>query len=438
MKKTFSCLLFALTVSWQPAYSQWVVQPSPVTSRLYDIKFSGGRGVMIGDNVILVSGDTGSTWTVQNFPKTWMFEQSTVQTKDSIWVAGWMTNNRQNILLKTSNGGSTWDVVDTSVNSISGTSVYFLDKTHGWVGGSGSGIGADTNGWISRTTNGGRTWQKTDSSLDLINDVFFGDSLHGWTCSEGGKIYRSTDGGLTWSFNYLALNGTITEPIRHIQFTTIDSGWASGGMNVQTILRTTDAGQSWRINTTSGDVDNVFGMHFSDSQNGWLVGGWGGTARIAHTSDGGNTWSLQADPVPVSSSTFWFYGVYMFNSKKGIVVGGGGTILKTTDGGLVDAIQEETMSPVDFQLMQNFPNPFNPSTTLRYALPARGHVRLQVYNILGEVVADLVDAEQAAGWNQVVWNANVASGLYFYRLEAVSVSDANKRFVDVKKMILLK
>ncbi len=98
----------------------------------------------------------------------------------------------------------------------------------------------------------------------------------------------------------------------------------------------------------------------------------------------------------------------------------------------------EIAAPAKFALEANFPNPFNPSTTISYGLPAQSHVRLQIYNTLGQIVADLVNAEQAAGWNQVMWNAKVASGLYFYRLEAVSVSDPNKRFVDVKKMLLLK
>jgi endoglucanase len=98
----------------------------------------------------------------------------------------------------------------------------------------------------------------------------------------------------------------------------------------------------------------------------------------------------------------------------------------------------ESIVPHGFALYPSYPNPFNPSTTISYGLPAQSRVRLQIYNILGQAVADLVNTEQAAGWNQVVWNANVASGLYFYRLEAVSMSDPNKRFVDVKKMILMK
>jgi photosystem II stability/assembly factor-like uncharacterized protein len=94
--------------------------------------------------------------------------------------------------------------------------------------------------------------------------------------------------------------------------------------------------------------------------------------------------------------------------------------------------------PTVYLLGQNYPNPFNPSTTIQYALPAQSRVRLQVYNTLGQIVADLVNAEQAAGWNQVMWEANVASGLYFYRLEAVSSEDPNKRFVQVRKMLMLK
>ena len=97
-----------------------------------------------------------------------------------------------------------------------------------------------------------------------------------------------------------------------------------------------------------------------------------------------------------------------------------------------------TGSPFTYKLLQNYPNPFNPSTTLKYGLSTQSRVRLVIYNLLGQVVADLINTEQAAGWNQVVWNAKVSSGLYFYRLEAVSVADPSKRFVETKKMLLLR
>lgn len=103
---------------------------------------------------------------------------------------------------------------------------------------------------------------------------------------------------------------------------------------------------------------------------------------------------------------------------------------------LVEATIVQT--PKVFTLDLNYPNPFNPSTTLRYGLPIDSRVTLRIYNILGQQVSELVNSEQSAGWYRVSWQANVASGVYIYRLEAVSSSDPNHRFVDVKKMILMR
>jgi hypothetical protein len=94
--------------------------------------------------------------------------------------------------------------------------------------------------------------------------------------------------------------------------------------------------------------------------------------------------------------------------------------------------------PKTYSLSQNYPNPYNPSTTIQYGLPARSSVRLIIYNILGQVVKELINTEQQAGIQSVVWNANVSSGLYFYRLEATSLDNPSKRFVETKKMLLLR
>jgi hypothetical protein len=91
-----------------------------------------------------------------------------------------------------------------------------------------------------------------------------------------------------------------------------------------------------------------------------------------------------------------------------------------------------------FTLEQNYPNPFNPSTTIRYGLPSRSSVRLEVTNTLGQEVAVLTNGEQEAGYHEVKWRANVASGFYLFRIEAVSMTDPNNRFVQVKKMLLLR
>ncbi len=93
----------------------------------------------------------------------------------------------------------------------------------------------------------------------------------------------------------------------------------------------------------------------------------------------------------------------------------------------------------DFALMQNFPNPFNPLTLIRYQLSASSNVVLKVYDILGREVATLVDGFQDAGFKSVGWNASgVATGVYVYRLRAVSASNPNESFTDVKKMIVIR
>jgi hypothetical protein len=93
--------------------------------------------------------------------------------------------------------------------------------------------------------------------------------------------------------------------------------------------------------------------------------------------------------------------------------------------------------PQKFALMQNVPNPFNPSTLIRFDLPRAVHVRLSVYNVKGELVATIIDDDMTQGRKEVSWTAKddhgntVASGIYFYRLVAGD-------FIETKKMVLLR
>ncbi|MFA5831867.1 MAG: T9SS type A sorting domain-containing protein [Bacteroidota bacterium] len=88
--------------------------------------------------------------------------------------------------------------------------------------------------------------------------------------------------------------------------------------------------------------------------------------------------------------------------------------------------------PTSFGLEQNFPNPFNPSTTIRYALPNSANVKLAIYDLLGREITTLVNEEQSAGWKEVEWNGSAfSSGFYFYKLHAGN-------FIEMKKMMLVK
>lgn len=93
---------------------------------------------------------------------------------------------------------------------------------------------------------------------------------------------------------------------------------------------------------------------------------------------------------------------------------------------------EVDVLPKNFNLFQNFPNPFNPETTIKFALPKTAKVSLIVYNLVGEKVATLLDESKDAGFYDVQFNSdNLSSGVYIYRLTA-------ENFVQTKKMTLIR
>jgi hypothetical protein len=95
-------------------------------------------------------------------------------------------------------------------------------------------------------------------------------------------------------------------------------------------------------------------------------------------------------------------------------------------------ISTTTEVPKAFSLEQNYPNPFNPATSIRYGLPQQMHVSLDVYNLIGQKVATLVNGNQSAGFHEVHFNgANLPSGVYFYRITA-------DNYVKTLKMVLTK
>ena len=109
-----------------------------------------------------------------------------------------------------------------------------------------------------------------------------------------------------------------------------------------------------------------------------------------------------------------------------------------TSAPVTSGIDGGTRNPRSYQLEQNYPNPFNPGTTIRFHLPSRQRVNLRIYDVKGRVVRALLrDQFHAAGPQEVYWDGRndtgslVASGVYFYRLEAGP-------FARTKQMTLLK
>jgi hypothetical protein len=108
---------------------------------------------------------------------------------------------------------------------------------------------------------------------------------------------------------------------------------------------------------------------------------------------------------------------------------------------LLVAIEENLslLVPTEYSLAQNYPNPFNPTTTIVYGLKERTNVELKLFDVLGREVETIVNSEQTAGYYEVEFNASrLASGIYFYRLQAVPIGRQAGSFVETKKMVLLR
>ncbi len=123
-----------------------------------------------------------------------------------------------------------------------------------------------------------------------------------------------------------------------------------------------------------------------------------------------------------------------FNAASGAICW---TITNLTPSDVHEIRSDDAILPTEFNLGQNYPNPFNPSTTFEFALPELSKVNIGIYNVLGQLVKTLADAEYAAGRYSVDWDGTsdngspVATGIYFYRMNA-------NDFQATKKLMLLK
>lgn len=158
-----------------------------------------------------------------------------------------------------------------------------------------------------------------------------------------------------------------------------------------------------------------FGIHGGDNEGG--KGGFGNN-HIENINDAAATATIHSQ---FGSINPLYYDRWNFTTEKAL-----------TPDPLVGVSQSDATVPTVYSLEQNFPNPFNPSTTINYAIPYNGLVTLKIYNVLGQEVATLVNQEQLAGNYTATFNASaLSSGVYLYKIEAGN-------YTSVKKMMLLK
>jgi photosystem II stability/assembly factor-like uncharacterized protein len=266
---------------------------------------------------------------------------------------------------------------------------------------------------------------QTSGTTNNLYEVCFTDANNGTAVGSWGTILRTTNGGANW---VTQTSGT-TIGLFGICFTDVNTGTTVGPFG--TILCTTNGGANWIVQT-SGTTNNLSGVYFTDMNTGIAVGD---TGTILRTTNGGASWITQT-----SGTTKDLFGVSFTDANNGTAVGWDGTILRTTNGGATFVEEEEIDEvPTEFLLSNNYPNPFNPSTKIKYQIPASLNpskggtlVILKVYDILGKEIETLVNEEKPVGTYEVNWYAKqLPSGVYFYQLKA-------GEFLQTKKMLLIK
>ncbi len=195
---------------------------------------------------------------------------------------------------------------------------------------------------------------------------------------------------------------------------------------------------AWWVSSSNRATNTPFVVHTKERVD---------TVRVDQTI-GGSTWykigTFTFGGTPVDSVVVTNQAVGKTNPAYVVV---DGLKLVSFDRSLTSVQKAGIGIPDRYALFDNYPNPFNPSTTISFQLPKASSISLNVFNALGQLVATLADERKEAGYYTVKWNANVSSGIYFYRLQAHQISGqpavglAGRQageFSETKKMILLR
>ena len=238
-------------------------------------------------------------------------------------------------------------------------------------------------GTILRTTDGGNIWVSQSSRTNHnLRGVFFINENYATTVGNRGTILQTSNGGI---------------PVELTSFTAIVKH------NAQVVL-------NW---STATELNNqMFEIERRDENNDYVTIGY---------IDGHGTTTERQDYTYVDKTVE--EGTYYYRLKQ---IDFDGTFEYS------DVVTVEIGVPDNFYISQNYPNPFNPETRIDFTLPGKQLVSLRIYNMLGELVGELVNEVKKAGSYSVIFDAsNLPSGVYFYRLQTPG-------FTDNKKMILLK
>lgn len=366
------------------------------SNRVYFINantgFTAGVSNLPAYSAILKTTDGGNTWSNVNPPTDpFTARDISILNSDTIWVVS--DNSLTGGVFRTTNGGSSWEN-QLSAGSGNPDRIYLFNSR----------IGFACNGSSSyKTTNSGINWLSFPGNN--FTDMHFIDSLNGWRCNNL-QMSKTTNGGASWIVQQLPVGGLISEFGGMLEFSHVnkDTIWGTGGYlfygagrNRGIIYKTVNGGTNWwfQLPDTSYGIPRFRYSDFTNRLNGWAY----------------NSYSLSGNLVSSGVHT----------------VSGGDTIDYTP----IYQASEEV--PQNYRLFNNYPNPFNPTTNIKYQISESKFVNIVIFDVTGKKIIDLVNKRHSSGTYIVEFDAgSYSSGIYFYSLSI------DGKIMETKAMVLIK
>lgn len=446
MKQYFAYILIALTISstqlemFAQSPPRWVnLTGYPQTnSRKDDIFFINPSTGWVITNVGYVhkTTDGGISWQQQLFaPSTWLRCIGFVN-ESTGYIGIYDTTYGNTSMLKTTNGGLNWlpnqSLPIPKPRGLCGISVIKNTQIIYACG------RIDGPAILIKSTNAGLNWVNIDVTTyaSRLVDCYFTSPDSGFIVGGLGTPYSSTravllftsDGGNSWT--YRVNSPRTSEAFWKINFSSSLNGEASLNISDDSLFfyKSTDGGINWQRLGYSLPSGTYFtqGIGFINANTGWL-GGFGGNYTY-ETNDRGNTWHTNNFGRDINRIRF-------LNDTIGYA--GGTGVYKYTTEQSIGIIGNSNEVPTGFNLNQNFPNPFNPSTIIKYDVSVGAFIQLNIYNLTGQKIKNLFIGFQSEGTYTCIWDGtdeegnNMASGFYFYKLES-------EKYSETKKMVLIK
>jgi len=418
MRTQIICLVIVLLCS--TASGQWVHThiPNSIPARCFAVS---GTNLFAGANSgVLLSTNQGTSWTAVNNGLTdtsiWALAVSGTNLFAGSGPGALFYKHGRGVFLSTNNGAS-WTAVNTGLTD---TTVYALAV-------SGTNVYAGTDSGVFLSTNSGTVWSAVKNGLPSNTVRAFavsGNNVFAGTWGDG--VFLSTNNGSSWAQIDSGLPDSLFVYCFAVSGTNLFAGTDANGL-----FLSTNNGTSW--NAANGSIGNrldkvtLGGIYVKSLAVSGANVFCGIGLGVFLSSNNGASW--KAFNTGLSDTTIWALAV----SGTNLFAATSNEVWRRplsemiTSAGLASADL-----PARFTLEQNYPNPFNPSTTIKYELPRISLVSLTVYDVLGRVVSVLVNARNDAGIHEVKFEgSNLASGVYFYRLQAGD-------YIATKKLLLMK